>query len=115
VATFYVTNGKVVLPWLLHQTPFLTIYVSVSFQTQNYQIKTHEARKINPTFALESNICNTDRQVLTSSTKSRFFFFFRFTAACISSVIHGTKFRSGMEITTNVFVFYKEMMGGTAA
>jgi hypothetical protein len=35
VGTFYVTNGKEAFPWLLHPTPFLTIYVSVSFQTQN--------------------------------------------------------------------------------
>jgi len=73
VATFYVTNGKVVFPWLLHQTPFLTIYFSVSFQPQHYQIKTDEARKINQNFALELTICNTDRQVLTSSTKSKVF------------------------------------------
>jgi len=34
----------------------------------------NKARKINPTFASELNICSTDRQVLTSSTKSKVFF-----------------------------------------
>jgi hypothetical protein len=75
VATFYVINGEVVFPWLLYQTPFLTIYVSVSFQTQHYQIKRDEVKKIKPTFALEFSICNTDRQELTSSTKLQSFFF----------------------------------------
>lgn len=73
VVTFNVTNGEVVFPWLLHQTPFLTIYVSVSFQTHHYQIKTDKAtRKINSTFVLELNICNTERP--GQSLKDFFFF-----------------------------------------